>query len=124
MMNKPGRSGLPRILDATHYSLRGLRAAWKHEEAFRQECLIVLILLPCAFFLGETASQRALLIGAAIMLLVVELINSAIEAAIDRISTDKHPLSGQAKDIGSAAVMLTLLFCLGSYLMVAAERFL
>lgn len=123
MMNKPGRSGLSRILDASRYSYKGLRAAWQHEEAFRQEAMLAIVLLPMAFWLGEGATQQGLLITTVVLVVVVELINSAIEAAIDRIGTDRHPLSGQAKDIGSAAVMMSLLLCLCTWTLVIVERF-
>jgi diacylglycerol kinase (ATP) len=124
MMNKPGRTGPARILDASKYSLKGLRAAWRHEEAFRQESILALIMLPGALWLGTNASQRSILIATVVIVVIVELINSAIEAVVDRISTDHHPLSGQAKDIGSAAVMLSLLLCISCWGMIAAERFL
>ena len=123
-MNKPGRTGPARILHASKYSLKGLRAAWRHEEAFRQESMLALIMLPGALWLGTNASQRSVLIATVIIVVIVELINSAIEAVVDRISTDHHPLSGQAKDIGSAAVMLSLLLCISCWGMIAAERFL
>ena len=123
-MNKPGRTGPARILYASKYSLKGLRAAWRHEEAFRQESMLALIMLPGALWLGTNASQRSVLIATVIIVVIVELINSAIEAVVDRISTDHHPLSGQAKDIGSAAVMLSLLLCISCWGMIAAERFL
>ncbi|AKH68641.1 diacylglycerol kinase [Spongiibacter sp. IMCC21906] len=122
MMNKPGRSGFSRIAAATEYSIKGLRAAWHHEEAFRQEAIFALIMLPLAFWLGQGATQTGLLIASVVLLVVVELINSAIEAAIDRIGSERHPLSGQAKDIGSAAVMITLLLCFTVWGLVIAER--
>lgn len=123
MMNKPGRSGLARLIAATHYSLQGLRAAWRYEAAFRLEASLAALLLPCAFWLGKGASQQSLLVITVVLVVVVELINSAIEAAIDRIGSERHPLSGQAKDIGSAAVMLSLLLCLCTWGLVLAERF-
>lgn len=123
MMNKPGRSGFMRIVHATGYSQKGLRAAWQHEEAFRQEAILAAILLPTAFWLGQTALERIALIIPVFLVVIVELVNSAIEAAIDRISTDRHPLSGQAKDIGSAAVMMSLLLCMLSWGLVIQQRF-
>lgn len=123
MMNKPGRSGLIRLLDATSYSRKGLAAAWRHEEAFRQEVCLALLMLPCAFWLGQTALERIALIIPVALVVIVELINSAIEAAIDRIGMEKHPLSGQAKDIGSAAVMISLLLCLTSWGLIIVDRF-
>ncbi|WP_374963248.1 diacylglycerol kinase [Spongiibacter tropicus] len=122
MMNKPGRTGLWRILDATRYSQKGLRAAWQHEEAFRQECMLAALMLPLAFWLGNTALERSVLIIPVLLVVIVELINSAIEAAIDRIGPDRHPLSGQAKDIGSAAVFISLLLCATVWGMLIIER--
>lgn len=122
MMNKPGRTGLWRILDATRYSQKGLRAAWLHEEAFRQECTLAALMLPLAFWLGNTALERSVLIIPVLLVVIVELINSAIEAAIDRIGPDRHPLSGQAKDIGSAAVFISLLLCATVWGMLIIER--
>ncbi|MBD2859372.1 diacylglycerol kinase [Spongiibacter sp. KMU-158] len=122
-MNKPGRKGLTRLWDATRYSRKGLSAAWQHEEAFRQEVTLALILFPSAFWLGQTALERIALIIPVVLVVIVELINSAIEAAIDRIGTEKHPLSGQAKDIGSAAVLMSLLLCLTSWGLIIVDRF-
>ncbi len=96
------------MLDATHYSLAGLAAAARHEDAFRQELILVVLLTPLAFWLGDTGVERALLIGSLILVLIVELLNSAVEATVDRISFESHRLAKRAKDIGSAAVMLSL----------------
>ncbi|WP_373082278.1 diacylglycerol kinase [Zhongshania sp.] len=123
MMNKPSRTGVAHVLDAYKYSLKGLRAAWRHEVAFRQEIVLATLLLPLALWLGTNASERALLIGSVVIVIVVELLNSAIEAIVDRISTELHPLSGQAKDLGSAAVMLSMLLCLSCWVMIAVQRF-
>ncbi|WP_323018440.1 diacylglycerol kinase [Castellaniella sp.] len=101
--------GLIRIARAFGYSLQGLGAAWRHEAAFRQETLLAAVLIPLGLWLGDTAGERLLLAGALVLVLITELINSAIEALADAISTDHHPLLGRAKDIGSAAVLLTLL---------------
>jgi diacylglycerol kinase (ATP) len=95
-------------LNATQYSLAGLAAAAKHEDAFRQELILVLLLAPLALWLGNTGVERALMIGSLIVVLIVELLNSAIEATVDRISFENHRLAKRAKDIGSAAVMLSL----------------
>lgn len=108
-MEKRSRTGLIRLVDATRYSFRGIASAWKNEAAFRQEVAIIVPLLPLSFWIGTTATQRALLILSGLLILAVELINSAIEAAIDRIGPERHPLSGQAKDMGSAALLLSLL---------------
>ena len=104
-----GKTGLRRVWNAFHYSRAGLQAAYRHEDAFRQEALLALLLIPLAIWLGEGAVERALLIGCVLLVLIVELINSAIEATVDRISLDLHPLAKRAKDIGSAAVMIALL---------------
>ena len=104
-----GKTGLRRVWNAFHYSRAGLQAAYRHEDAFRQEALLALLLIPLAIWLGEGAVERALLIGCVLLVLIVELINSAIEATVDRISLELHPLAKRAKDIGSAAVMIALL---------------
>ena len=102
------KTGLRRIINATGYSLAGLRDAYEHEHAFRQECLLALVLVPVALFLPVSGLERALMIGAVLLVLIVELLNSAIEAAVDRVSLDRHELAKRAKDIGSAAVFLSL----------------
>jgi len=121
---KPGNTGIGRILRATKFSAQGLAAAWKNEAAFRQELILVVILLPAAFWLGQTALERAVLIGSLFLMLIVELINSAIEAAIDRHGDEQHELSGRAKDMGSAAVFVSLLIIATTWGLIAAERFL
>ncbi len=122
-MNKTERKGLRRILWANYYSYRGIVAACRHEAAFRQELTAMLIMLPFAFWLGETAVQRILLIAPCILVIIVELINSAIEAIVDRIGSEMHELSGRAKDMGSAAVFLSLLLVLMSWGLIAWHRF-
>ena len=107
--NKPPKKGFLRFTHTIRYSIDGLKDAWKYEESFRQEAIGFLVLSPCAFFLGNTLIDYVLLLGSLWFLLIVELLNSAIEAAIDRIGPELHPLSKRAKDIGSAAVMLTIL---------------
>lgn len=104
-----GKSGFRRIWNAFHYSLDGLRAAWRHEDAFRQESLLAVLLFPLGLWLGDGGAEKALLAGSVLMVLVVELLNSAVEATVDRISLDDHQLAKRAKDIGSAAVLLALL---------------
>lgn len=106
-INKQGRRGLAHIIDASRFSRKGLRAAYRYETAFRIELLLGAFLLPAAFWLGQSAVEYSLLIGAMLLVLMVEMINSAIEACIDRISVENHPLSGRAKDLGSAAVFFT-----------------
>jgi diacylglycerol kinase (ATP) len=103
-----GKTGLTRIWNAFLYSLDGLRAAFRHEDAFRQEVLLAAILIPTAFFLPASGMGKALMIGAVLLVLIVELLNSAVEAAVDRISLENHKLAKRAKDIGSAAVFLSL----------------
>jgi len=103
-----GQTGLKRILNASGYSLDGLRAAFTGEAAFRQLVLLNVILVPVAFFLNVSRVERALLIAVCLLALIVELLNSAVEAAIDRISLDRHPLSKNAKDMGSAAQFVAL----------------
>ena len=106
---KPGATGIKRIIDATGYSWLGLKAAFKHEAAFRQELLLCAILVPVAIWFAESPIEYALLIGSLILILIVELLNSGIEAVVDRFGGELHKLSGRAKDIGSAAVMLALI---------------
>ncbi|NLZ18042.1 MAG: diacylglycerol kinase [Desulfobulbaceae bacterium] len=96
--------GLARIVRATRCSWAGLLAAWENEAAFRQEAIMVIVLLPLALWLGENGVERALLGGSLLLVLIVELLNSSIEAAVDRIGPERHELSGRAKDLGSAAV--------------------
>lgn len=123
-MAKPGYTGLRRLLKATEYSLQGLRLAWRHESAFRQECSIGLVLLPCAFLLGENLAQTAMLIGVCVLVLITELLNSAIEAAVDRIGPQLDELAGRAKDMGSAAVALSLLLVWITWGLVTLDRLL
>jgi diacylglycerol kinase (ATP) len=103
-----GETGLKRILSATRNSMAGLREALRCEDAFRQELILALVLIPLAFWVGTSAIERALLIGSVLLVLIVELVNSAVEATVDRISFENHRLAKRAKDIGSAAVLLTL----------------
>lgn len=104
-----GQTGLRRLWNALGYSRAGLRAAYEAEDAFRQEVWLALVLIPLACVLATGGIERALLIGSVLLVLVVELINSAIEAAVDRVSLEHHPLAGRAKDVGSAAVLIALL---------------
>jgi len=100
---------LKRVVRACGYSCQGLAAAWHHEPAFRQELLLVAVLAPCAFWVGRTPLQILLLLASLVCILLVELLNSAIEALADAVSLDAHPLLGRAKDLGSAAVLLAML---------------
>ena len=121
-MTKPGATGLVRIAKAARFSLLGFRSAWRYESAFRQECTLAVILVPCAFLLAETFTQAALLIAAIGLVLVTELLNSAIEAVVDRIGHEHHQLAGQAKDMGSAAVFVSLVIVLVTWSLVALDR--
>jgi len=104
-----GKTGLKRVWNALFYSLEGFKAAWRHEDAFRQESMLAFVLIPLAFFLADAPFARALMIASVLLVLVVELINSAIEATVDRISLENHKLAKRAKDIGSAAVLIALI---------------
>lgn len=117
------KQNLTHLWDATRFSLKGLAAAWRHETAFRQEIVIIVPLLPVAFWLGTTAAQRAVLILSAMLIFIVELLNSAVESVVDRIGPEKHPLSGRAKDLGSAAVLISLIAAGLVWIIVAWERF-
>jgi diacylglycerol kinase (ATP) len=103
-----GKTGLRRLINAAGYSLHGFASAYRHEDAFRQEVLLAAVMIPLALVLDASAIGKALMIASVLLVLIVELLNSAIEAAIDRISLDRHRLSKRAKDIGSAAVFLSL----------------
>ena len=120
---KPGYTGLKRIARATGFSLLGLRAAWRHEPAFRQECVLALVLVPGALWLADTWTQAALLIAATGLVLVVELLNSAVEAVVDRLGDEWHELAGRAKDMGSAAVFVSLVLLAATWALVALDRF-
>jgi len=115
------RSGLNRILHAAGYSMAGLRAAW-HEKAFRQEALLAIVMMPSAFWLGQNWLEVSMLIGTVTLVLVVELLNTGIESAIDRIGPEWHDLSKRAKDMGSAAVLLSLLLCVGVWTAAAFKH--
>ena len=103
-----GKKGLRRLINALGYSRDGLGAAWKNEAAFREEVLLAAIAIPLAIVLGNTGIERALLIGAILLILIVEILNSGLEAVVDKASPEKHELAKRAKDMGSAAVLLSL----------------
>jgi len=105
-------TGLKRVLKATVYSWQGIRAAFHHEAAFRQELGLAIVLIPLAIWLADNVMQMALMISSVILLLITEILNSAIEAVVDRFGGEQHELSGRAKDMGSAAVMLALVYLL------------
>ena len=107
-MGKTGVTGLKRIINAFGYSMKGLRAAFKLESAFRQETALLIILLPAAFMLGRNIVDYSILIGSLLLVLIVELLNSAVETVVDRIGDEHHELAGRAKDMGSAAVFISL----------------
>lgn len=117
------KSGLKRIFSAFFYSVDGLKAAWKHEHAFRQELLLFVVATVIALLLSISAFEKLLLIGVMVLILIVELINSAIEAVVDRVSLERHPLSKNAKDFGSAAVLLACLLALATWIVVLFNRF-
>ena len=104
-----GKTGLTRLVNAFGYSIAGTLAAFKHEDAFRQEVVLAVVLTPVALYLGETAIDQALMISSLLFIIVVELLNSSIEATVDRISVKHHKLAKRAKDIGSAAVFFSLI---------------
>ena len=122
-MAKPGNTGIRRILRATKFSAQGLRSAWQHEAAFRQELVLVILMTPLGLWLGRSIVEKALLIAVLLLVLIVELFNSAIEAAIDRHGDEHHELSGRAKDMGSAAVFVVLVIVLVVWGAVAWQRF-
>ncbi|HSR01672.1 MAG TPA: diacylglycerol kinase [Methylophilaceae bacterium] len=103
-----GKTGIRRLMNAFGYSLEGFRAAFKHEDAFRQEVFLAVILIPLALYLEGEALHRILMIGSIFLVLIVELLNSAVEAVVDRVSIERHALAKRAKDIGSAAVFVAL----------------
>jgi diacylglycerol kinase (ATP) len=108
-MAKPGQTGIARVISATRYSWQGIKACWRMEAAFRQESGLAAVLIPLGLYLGDGGVEKALLVGSCLWVLIVEILNSAVEAAVDRIGHEKHELSGLAKDLGSAAVFLSLL---------------
>lgn len=116
------RTGLNRVWHATGYSLAGLRAGWG-EKAFRTEACLACVLLPAAFWLGRSWVEVALLAGTVLIVMITELLNTSVESAIDRIGPELHDLSKRAKDMGSAAVLMSLLLCLGTWLAALYERF-
>jgi diacylglycerol kinase (ATP) len=104
-----GKTGIKRLINAFKYSVAGTLAAFKHEDAFRQEVILSTILIPLAIYLGQTATEQALMIASILLIIIVELLNSSVEATVDRISVKRHKLAKRAKDIGSAAVFFSLI---------------
>ena len=107
-MAKPGATGITRIINATGYSMKGLKSAWVNEAASRQELLLILLLMPLAFWIGDSLNEILLLVCISWLVVIVEVLNSAVEAVVDRIGSEHHELSGRAKDLGSAAVFIAL----------------
>ncbi|MBC3919616.1 diacylglycerol kinase [Undibacterium sp. CY18W] len=117
------KSGLRRIFSAFFYSIDGFRSAWKNEHAFRQELVLVVIGVVIALILPVSAFEKLMMIAVLVLILVVELINSAIEAVVDRVSLERHTLSKNAKDFGSAAVLLTFLIAVATWAVILMDRF-
>ncbi|GMR14574.1 MAG: diacylglycerol kinase [Gammaproteobacteria bacterium] len=120
---KPGHTGIERIIKASGNSFRGIRDAFRHEAAFRQELGLTIVLLPLSFWLAQTVIEWLLLITPLFVLIIVELLNSAVENTVDRIGAQRHTLSGRAKDMASAAVMFSLIFLAVVWLSIAWSRF-
>jgi diacylglycerol kinase (ATP) len=113
-----GKSGLKRLINAFGYSIEGFKSAFKNEDAFRQELILAIILIPTGILIGENGFQKALLVSSILAVLIVELLNSGIEATVDRISLEKNSLAKRAKDIGSAAVFLTIINAILTWLII------
>lgn len=122
-MSKPGKTGIARIVDAFGYSMKGFTAAWRFEAAFRQEVTLAIILIPTAFWLASNHIELILLIASVFWVLMAELANSSVEAVVDRTGSEKHELSGRAKDIGSALVFLSLILLGVIWGIIAINRF-
>ena len=120
-MSKPENKGIKRVILALGYSWKGLKAVWQDEEAFRQELILCAVLLPIGLWIGQTGLERALLVFSVLLVPLVELLNSAIEAVVDRFGGEQHPLSGRAKDIGSAAVLISILIAALVWLLVLID---
>ena len=123
LMRKPAVPGLARFVNALGYSIRGFRAVWRHEAAFRLELILAVILLPAAFFIAESVYFLLSMIASLFLVIICELFNSAIETIVDRIGHENHILSGQAKDIGSAAVLTSIILALVTWGVVLYARF-
>ena len=120
--NKPNNNrGLRRLINAARWSMKGFRSTFKNEEAFRQELLLLVILAPIGYWVGENGVEQALLIGSLLFLLIVELLNSAVESAVDRIGPEQHELSGRAKDQGSAAVFVAVTLVIVTWLLILLD---
>ncbi|WP_150050658.1 diacylglycerol kinase [Methylomonas rhizoryzae] len=117
-MANQNAKGLKRLINACFFSVAGFKATWQHEEAFRQEVALFAVATPLALWLGHTPIEKVLLIGSVVLVLLVELLNSAVEAVVDRVGFEHHELSGRAKDIGSAAVMLSLAWAAATWALI------
>ncbi len=122
--NLKGRTGIARILNALKYSWEGYRYAWQDEEAFRQINILSIVAIPCGLYLGNSFSEKILLVLPCILCIIVELLNSAIENVVDRISLEKHILSKKAKDMGSAAQFIAQLFFYGTWIIFLCDTLL
>ena len=123
-MGEQKNRGLRRLIKAMGYSLAGFRAVWKNEEAFRQEICVLILVIPAGLWLGTSFTQRAFLISVYLIVPMIELLNSAIEAIVDRIGPEPHILSGRAKDLGSAAVLLSICIAVIVWVLISCERFI
>lgn len=123
-MSKPGKTGVARIVDAFGYSMKGFAATWKYEAAFRQEVGLAVVLIPSAFWLAQTHIELILLISSVFWVLMAELANSSVEAVVDRTGSERHELSGRAKDIGSALVFISLVLLAIVWGIIAFNRFI
>jgi diacylglycerol kinase (ATP) len=123
-MANQNAKGWRRVANAFGFSLKGLKACYKLEEAFRQELLVIIPLMPVALWLGGTPTERALLVGSLLIVPIVELLNSAIEANVDRVGYERHELSGRAKDIASAAVLLSIVFATATWALILVPKWL
>ena len=112
------------MVNATRFTFKGIRSAWSNEEAFRQESLVLILVIPAGLFIGETFVQKGLFICVWLLVLIIELLNSALESVVDRIGYEKHPLSGQAKDMGSAAVFIGICMSVIIWGSIICERFI
>jgi diacylglycerol kinase (ATP) len=123
-MGNQNKKGIRRLINATGYSVEGFKAAFKNEAAFRQELALTAVMIPAGFWIGTTAVERGLLVASCLMVLITELLNSAVEAVVDRVGLEHHLLSKQAKDMGSAAVLLSLVMTMTVWGLIAWERFM
>jgi diacylglycerol kinase (ATP) len=124
MLGNGKNKGIRRLINAGKYSAAGFKAAWVNEEAFRQEITLAILMVPLGIWLGTSGTQRAILIAIYFIVPLTELLNSAIEATVDRVGQERHELSGRAKDLGSAAVLLSIFIASIVWIIIACERFL